>query len=158
VAERDSAQTVDFQCALNPLRVARLDARGGVRVDLRELSMQGGPATFGGFGSNSGTQGRIGCGHRRKATQQGAEIQPGAADQNRQSAAREDIGKGGASIAGEICRRIGLPGFTQVHKVMPDTRLLLRIWLGRADIQPTIDQGRIHADNLAPQLFRPFQR
>jgi len=66
--------------------------------------MQGGPSAFGGLGTNCHAGSRVGRRHRRQPLQQRAEVQPGAACQDRHASARDDVGHHAGGINGEFRR------------------------------------------------------
>src|SRR5690606_6543363 len=101
---------------------------------------------------------RIGFWHGRQAPQQGAAVQAGAAGEDRQATARDDAVDGGARVAGEVGRGIGLPGVAQVEQMVRGAGALGSVGFGRADVQAAVDQSRVDADDLAAEGLRPVQR
>ena len=149
---------MDFQRALDPLGVGGVDAPRGARIHLRKLFMQRRPAALGGLIRQPGAQRRVGGGHGRQAAQQGLEIQPGAAGQDRQPAAAGDVVQRGAGVNGEFGRRVRLPRIANVDQVVRHPASLVQGRLGRADVQAAVHQRRINADDFPAKTARAFKR
>src|SRR5690606_24815958 len=157
-ADRTTAEAEHLQRALDALGVAGLDAGGGIGIDARQLGVHRRPAAFAGLGHDGRADLRIGFWHGRQAPQQGAEVQAGAAGEDRQATARDDAVDGGARVAGEVGRGIGLPGVAQVEQMVRGAGALGSVGFGRADVQAAVDQSRVDADDLAAEGLRPVQR
>ena len=158
VADRPAAEPIHLQRTLDPLRIGGVDARGGDGIDLREFGVHRRPAAFAGFRFELRARRGIGLGHRRQPLQQGAEIQAGAAGEDRQATARDDVFDCDARIVGEIGGRIALPGVAHIDQMMRHRCELIGGGFRCTDVEPPIHQRRIDADDLAIATLRPIQR
>jgi hypothetical protein len=134
---RAAARAMDLQRALDALRVGRVDARGGDRIDFGQSRVQRGPAIAFGFGGDLRAQGGIGFRHRCEAVQKRLEIQAGASGEDREFPAREDVVDGDAGVAREVGRGIRLPRITDIDQVMRDVALLFARRFRRTDVEPS---------------------
>lgn len=126
-----------------------MDARCCHRVHACQLCVQAGPTDLLSFGGDGCTHGLVGLGQLRQTFQQRTKVQPRAAGQNRQPAARHDLRDRLACIGGELRCRIHLPGIAQVEQMMRNRRTHRRIRLGCADFQAAVHQRRIDADDFS---------
>jgi hypothetical protein len=95
---------------------------------------------------------------RDRPLQQGAEIQAGAAGEDRHATARDDVFDCDARIVREIGGRIALPRVAHIDQMMRHRCELIGGGFRRTDIEPAIHQRRIDADDLAIATLRPVQR
>ena len=110
--ERPAAEAVHLERALDALAVVGRQARGGRRVDRRELGVQRGPAVARGALRRSRRAPPRRRRHRVEAVEQRLEVEHRAADQQRQRAARADLGDRRARVGDEARCRIALAGST----------------------------------------------
>ena len=83
------------------------------------------------------------------AFQKSPHIEKSASGQNGLHIATTQVGQGGFGVFQEIDQRERLPWLHQIEQVMGRPRPLGRRRLGRAQVQPAVDGGRVKAKNLA---------
>ncbi len=131
--------------------VVRVQPRGGRRVVLRQPRVQGGRPEGLGLGAQARTHIRIAGVRLEEAVQQGLDVEPGAADHDRDLAPLPQVRQRPAP-PGHVGRRVeGFIGLHDIDQVVPHRRLLLRSGLGRSDVHVPVDLHRIGADDLAAE-------
>ena len=158
IADRAATESIHLQRALDALRIGWVDADRSDGIHDRKLGMHRGPAAFKGFRRKLCARRRIRLGHRRQALQQRAEIQAGAAGEDRQISARDDVVDRCARVLGELGGRIRLPRFAHIDQMVRNGCKFFSRGLGRTDIEPAIHQRRIDADDFTAEALRPVQR
>ena len=154
ITDRPTAEAEHLECAQDPLRIAGPNASGRRRVDPLQLLVQDHTAATGKFGLQLRAQLRVGLGHQRQAVEQGAEIQAGAAHQDRQPTALADLQDQAFGLGSKLGSAVRLPGGNDIDQMVGHTFTLGQIGLRRADIHALVNQGRIDADHLAVEFFR----
>jgi hypothetical protein len=157
-AQGATAAAKHLQRALDALRVAGVQAGGGVRVDPRQLGVQRRPALGLGLGVDLRTQHRFASGEFGEPVAQRLHIEQGAADEQRQPAACGNLRGQALGVAHEGRRRVALQRVVRVDQVMRHGGPLGRRGFGRADVHAAVDQRRVDADDLQRQLLRQRQR
>jgi hypothetical protein len=152
--KRSAAQAMDFERALDALAVVRREASGGLRVDRRELGVQGRPAGACGALVDCRADRGIGLGQRVEAIEQRLEIEHRAADEQRDRAARADRRDRRVGVGDEARRRIALGRVDDVDQVVRHGSALGRARLRGADVHAAVDERRVDADD----LDRPARR
>ncbi|MNG93350.1 hypothetical protein D3C79_523150 [compost metagenome] len=144
---------VHLQRPDQPLRVVGVDTRRRLRVNLGQLTVQLGQAQRLGLGFQLGTHRGIGRRHVGQAIDQRLVIEHGAAHQQRDLAARGDLGHGLQGIGTELRSRIALGRVANVDQPVRVSGEDFFRRLGRTDVHAAVDQRRIDADQLARQYF-----
>src|SRR5699024_5238006 len=134
---------MNFQRALDALRVVGVNPCACLRVDGYQTCMQSGPTVAARLLFNGRTYVRISRWQWAQAMLQSIEIQRCATDQQRQTAGGVNSLDLGARITTEISRGIGLGWIANVNQAMRSDSQGRRVRLGGTNIQPTIDHGRI---------------
>ena len=88
------------------------------------------------------------AGLEREAVTDGAKVEPGAPDEQSESAALGDAFERGQRRSPVLGGAEGLVGVDQVEAVMRDRRSLGRRGLGGPDVHPAVDLARVGADDL----------
>ncbi len=104
---------------------------------------------FGFDGGEAGAKGRVGGGSLEQTVEQGADIEPGAAADDRQASADGDFGDEGAGAAGKFTGGEDFVGLQEVEEVVGDTLAFARGDFGGADIQALIELQRIAVNDFA---------
>jgi hypothetical protein len=120
-----------------------------------KLGVQRRPARGGGFGVDFGAQRGVGLRQVGQPVQQGAEIEHGAADQQRHLAGRGDLGHRRQRVGAEAGGGIALLGRDQVDQPVRVTGQRRAVRLGGADVHVAEDLRRIDADQLDRKSGRP---
>ena len=139
----DAAAAIHLQCPPDALGMPGVDSPRGIGVHLREAGMQPGPAVDRRLRLDLTADVHIRRWHICEPLEESPEIEHGAPHQQRDSAPAVDLAHQAVGIRCKIRRRVGIGGVPYINQVM---RV---IGLGTADIQPPVNQGRIHADQLA---------
>ena len=158
LAQRLARQSMHFERTLNTLRIVRLDAARGLRIERRELGVQRRPAALRGLGIDRSSHSRIRLRHIRESTAQCTEIEHRAADQQRQLAAGTDVVDRAPRVAHELPGRVRLQRIENVDEVMRMPAQHLARRLAGADVHAAIDHRRIDADDLQVVPLRQAQR
>jgi hypothetical protein len=98
---RPTGEPPHLQRALDALAVARRQARGGQRVDARQLGVQRRPA-LGAACASSCARTLASAGGMSSRPSQRLEVQHGAAHQQRRAPARADVGDQARGVAHEL--------------------------------------------------------
>ena len=109
--------------------------------------MQGRPAVGGGFKRQGRAHGRVSLGHVVQAVEQGFEVQHGAADQQRQFAARANVFNQLLCVLYKFSSAVSFERVANVNQVMFDRGQLGGARLGRANVHAPVHQRRIDADD-----------
>ncbi len=120
--------------------------------------MHGRPADFRRPGLELRPDFGVGTGQIRQAPLQGAEVQHGAADQQRGIAARADQLHLAQRIDAKLGRGIRLARITDIDQAVRRHGQGGGIGLGGADIHAAVHQRRIDADDLQRQPLHQFDR
>ena len=155
--ERLARDFPNFQRALDALAVGGGQARGGHWVYLRQLSVQRRPALLQSPRFDALAHVGIGSRHGVKAVHQRLEIQHGAADEQRQRAARANLGNQKGGVLHEGGGAVGLPGLADVNEMVRHRGALSGRGLGGANVHAAVDQRRIDADDFHRHRHRPGQ-
>ncbi len=138
-----------FDRADAPFQVARLNSVGRRGVDPPEQAVQKHDAAAGGNRFESRAQPAVPSRSREQAARQRAIVEAGAAHEERQSVPRMDVADRGSSVAGILRGRILRGRLDDVDEMVRDTTLFGQWDLVGADVESTIDRGRIAIDDLA---------
>ena len=95
------------------------------------------------------------AGPGNRPARQRAEVEAGAADENRHAAAGVNGPDGDGGIARVARRRVDLGRLDDVDEVMRDALLRFGRHLVGADVEAAIDRGRIAVDDLAAEVVAP---
>ncbi len=112
--ERRPREEVHLERAHEPHEVARLDPCSRRRVDARDHAVQERRAAAAGDGPEPLAQGRISRRARKQPARQRAKVEPGAADEHRLPAPREDVADRGGGVAAETRGRVVVGRFGDV--------------------------------------------
>ncbi|MNG93358.1 hypothetical protein D3C79_523240 [compost metagenome] len=146
-----AAHPVHLQGPDQPLRVIGVDTCRGLRVDFGQLAVQLGQAQGFSLRFQLGAHRRIGGRHIGQAIDQRLVIEHGAADQQRDLAARGDLGHGLQRVGTELRGGIALRRVANVDQpVRVGSEDFFRR-LGRTDIHATVHKCRIDADQFTRQ-------
>jgi len=151
-----SGQLDHFQRALDALRIGAADARGGGRIEFAQPRVHCRPADLRGFNGQLPPQVGVGRRQRRQAILQRTEIQTGAAHQQRHLAIRGDSCQFLQGVTPEFSGGIRLRGVADVDQTVRMALPRRCVGLGAADVQATINQRRINADQAAGEALREF--
>ncbi len=142
-----------LQRTLDALAVTGCQAGSRGRVYQGQFGMQRGPALLGGLRFQLRAHVGVGGGHVVNAVEQRLEVQHGAAHQQRQRAARADLGHQPGGVLHKLGRAVGLQRVADVDEVVRHGGKLVGRGLGGADVHAAVDQGRIDADDLDRQTL-----
>ncbi|MNV10229.1 hypothetical protein D3C71_1007430 [compost metagenome] len=131
-------------------------SRRGLRIDHRQLFVQGLPAKARSLFFDLRTDLGIGGRHICQTFNQSLVIEHGAAHQQRNFSPCGDIGHGFQGVTAEIRSRIALGRVENIDQTMRILRQQLFGRLGGADVHATVDQRRIDADQFARQDLGEF--
>ena len=148
----------DFKCALNALRIARMQAGRRFRIDPGQLRMERRPALGAGLRVNTGAGFRAGLRQFGEPVEQRLEVEHGAADKQRYLAARGDPGHRRQRVATKARCRVGFLGADQVYQMVRKIPERSGIGFGRADRHVAKDLRRVDADQLHWKAARQFNR
>ena len=98
------------------------------------------------------------AGTRKQPARQRAEVEAGAADQNRQPPARLDVADRGRGIARVLRGRVVVGRIGDVDQVVRDAAPIADRDLVGADVEAAIDGGRVAVDDLAAVALGDRQR
>src|SRR2546427_3165563 len=101
--------TIDFERALDPLRVARLESRRRRCIDVGKFCVQRRPAALGRFGVDPSAQRGVRLGELRESFAQCLEVEHRAADEEGDAAAGGDFPDQSYGVAAELGGRVA-PG------------------------------------------------
>ena len=127
-----------FQGAQHAPRVAQVDAGRGCRVQLGEPLSQGRQADLLHLGGQLAAQLGEVAGQQAVAVDQGADVQAGPADHDRQAAARPDLGHQLPRLVDPVGHRERGVGIDQVQQVVWHRRARGGIGLGGADVHAAV--------------------
>ena len=83
---------------------------------------------------------------RREPVPQSTQVEQRPADEQRQPAARTDLADESGSVARESSCRVGLGRLQDVDEMMRDGAAYSRGRFRGADVEPAINERRVHAD------------
>ncbi len=146
--QRHAADAVHLERALDALRVAGGQARGGDGVDALQFLPQRVEAVARELRGEPGAHLAVGRGQRVEALEQRLEVEHRAADEQRQRAARGDAGDQPLGVGDEARRRVRLGRVEDVDQVVRHARALGGRGLGGADVHAAVDERRVDADDL----------
>ena len=152
-ADRAARGLEHFHGADDPLRIGRVQARGGFGVAFLQAGMQGNDTDLGLQSANGGAHPVGHGGNIGQTFGQRAEIHARAACHNRQLALCLYPANGGCGIGEPMGDRIGLIGPDMAEQRMGNFGLLLHSRTGCQDAQRLIDLHGIRIDHHAIQLF-----
>ena len=155
---RPAGELDDLERALDALRIAAADAFGRRRIERSQPLVQRGPADLRGLVGDAPTHRGIGLGQRGKSLRERAEVEPGAAREQRHAPFARDGFHRGERIAAELGGRVRLRRIANVDQPVRMARERRRVGLRRADVEPAIDQRRIDADQFHRQILRQRDR
>ena len=157
--QRPAGQEVHLERAHEPLQIARLDPRRRL-ADRRARSIRCRHVDAAPLGDRlePRAQRRVAPGPGKQAARQRAVVEAGAADENRQPAARVDVADHRRRVARVLRRGVLVGRIDDVDQVMRDAAPLGDRHLVGADVEAAIDGGRIAVDDLAAEALGERQR
>ncbi len=144
----------DLERAHDPDEVVGADARGGLGIDRGEPRVQRGPAEARRLVLEPGAERGIAAGRGDHAVEERAQVEPGAARDDGEPAARGDVRDRGVGERDEARRVHALPRLDHVEEVMGRERALLGRRLRGADVEPAVDLLRVGVHDLAADAAR----
>ena len=128
--------------------VVGVDGLGGAGVEAREQAVEVSGAAAGAEGVEALAEGGSDGWRGKETVEQGAEIEAGAADEERQAAAGGDAVDGLAGVAGPVAGGEGLVGIDEIEAVVGDEGAVFEGGFGGADLHAAED-----ADGVAGEDF-----
>ena len=147
--QRTAGQDVHLERAHQALAIARLNPRGRVRIDAAKQRVQPFDPSAVGNALEPRAERGVARGPRKEPARQRSVVQAGAADQDRQAAARGDVADDGRRLARIPRRRVLLGRIGDVDQVMGNALAGGRRHLVGADVEAAVDGRRVTADDLA---------
>ncbi len=134
--------------------VVGVDGLGGAGVETGKEAMEMGGGVAGGEGTEAVAQGGIDGGCGKEAVEERAEIEAGAADDERKTAAGGDAVDSFASMPGPVAGGEGLVGVDEVEAVVGDEGAIFRGGLGGADLHAAVDGDGVAGEDFGGEVLR----
>ncbi len=156
--ERPARQRVDLERANHPLAIGGLNARGRRGIHARQHAGAARRRRAARHPFQPRPQGRIGRRSGKQPAREGAEVEAGAADEDRQPAAPVDVADGRRRVAREPRGGVLVGGIDDVDEVVRDAAPLGDRHLVGADVEAAVDGRGVAVDDLAAEALGGGQR